>query len=461
LEELIAYTMNDESTETWSLIRSAADAKNHDACPHPHGHALIGNKIQLPSAGPSFMVMIFSDSPIPLLSITLSISQPSLPNDPRIQAHWKRQLVGRVLAHSTNLTTNVVDYKDITFSIKSLSAPKTTRPSLFYMILPSTRITLQPTPTPTTTITMESSLPRPQPTTSSPVANLLMDTIYCVHKGVSVPRTFLLSGPPGVGKTYSIRLALENSSSTIQLISLRGSELLQQSNAAQALEFQFQKAAAAKPTEVVLIFLDECDALVSVDSIAAMLASLLDQTTSHWNRVLVVGATNRIDSIPDFLRRAGRFDREIPIAPPNALERAKILTTLLQQQQQDESAPSFETADIFRIAELCVGYVPADLTALARQAALLAMQQGGTTTADCLEQAMSDVGASALRDASLSAPPKITWKDIAGDPGGAKVRELLFVTLCPVWLFLLLTCVFSFSFLSVAIRTTDGLASSH
>jgi hypothetical protein len=44
---------------------------------------------------------------------------------------------------------------------------------------------------------------------------------------------------------------------------------------------------------------------------------------------------------------------------------------------------------------------------------------------------MSDVGASALRDASLSAPPKITWNDIAGDPGGAKVG---YATLHGVWM---------------------------
>ena len=85
-----------------------------------------------------------------------------------------------------------------------------------------------------------------------------------------------------------------------------------------------------------------------------------------------------------------------------------------------------------RIAELCVGYVPADLAALFRRAKYLAMQKESNKenkllqdaiALDYLEVAMNDVGASALRDASLSAPPKTTWDDIAGDPGSSKVRR--------------------------------------
>jgi SpoVK/Ycf46/Vps4 family AAA+-type ATPase len=86
------------------------------------------------------------------------------------------------------------------------------------------------------------------------------------------------------------------------------------------------------------------------------------------------------------------------------------------------------------IAQECVGYVPADLAALIRKAELLhsrdtiegskvlnsEQNQQQSTFLGYVRQAMSLVGASALRDAAIKTPPKITWDDIAGDPGGAK-----------------------------------------
>ena len=88
-----------------------------------------------------------------------------------------------------------------------------------------------------------------------------------------------------------------------------------------------------------------------------------------------------------------------------------------------------------RVAEACVGYLAADLSALVRRAAILSIekqfhdQESSTPlslrdrpviTPKDLFSAMDDVGASCLRDASLSAPPKTNWDDIAGDAGGAK-----------------------------------------
>mmetsp|Transcript_18354 Transcript_18354/g.51147 ORF Transcript_18354/g.51147 Transcript_18354/m.51147 type:complete len:511 (+) Transcript_18354:944-2476(+) len=194
-----------------------------------------------------------------------------------------------------------------------------------------------------------------------------------------------------------------------------------------------------------------------------MLAALLDRVSGRsaggsgnaeercWKRIVVVGATNRIDSIPSYLRRAGRFDHEIPMAPPQAGERARLLASLLgkvqqsssgepeqereQGQDEQDSFPidpernsSLPSPDELReFAELCVGYVAADLSALVRKAWLLRLQDkapGDSCSISIsiahLEAARGVVGASALRDASLAAPPKITWDDIAGDPGGAK-----------------------------------------
>jgi len=429
------------------------------------------------------------------------------------QAFWKRQLVGKVIAFADQWTSRIrlvgdIDEetdgpKDIVYAVvesctpstetvrspmrSPMSSPmrspmrsKTVRdrkgppplPENFFMILPSTYLTIRPAPS------RESLQPAVdfdggknpaskiihQPTAVVP---LLMETISCIRSrsigNSDVPRTFLLSGPPGVGKSFSVSW-VANTCPDIVVHSIRGSELLhvkssRRNSPAQALDLEFKKMVERiflkeqknKDASAVvgLFFLDECDALVSISSVAAMLATLLDRVSStttmsfsqddlehYWKRIIVVGATNRIDSIPSYLRRAGRFDCELPMSPPSVEERAKLLHSLLRDLQSPDSSKGttrdLETDcklphidEIQELAELCVGYVAADLSALVRKAWLLSLRENNgdgdkTVTISHLQTARDFVGASALRDAALALPPKITWDDIAGDPGGAK-----------------------------------------
>ena len=86
-------------------------------------------------------------------------------------------------------------------------------------------------------------------------------------------------------------------------------------------------------------------------------------------QVAVVGATNRPNDLDPALRRAGRFDRELSLAPPSSRERQKILGTFLAKMGERAGE-----VDVKALADRCVGYVGADLEALCRRAALGALR---------------------------------------------------------------------------------------
>ena len=259
-------------------------------------------------------------------------------------------------------------------------------------------------------------------------------------RGLDIPRVFLLSGSPGVGKTYGVRKTIEVSKQfgPTKLISIRGSELLangSESDAAFELTKIFKSAisfASQCDICVSLLFMDECDALFSSNIVSATLASLLDEMSSKfaidaaWKRLVVVAATNRIDAVPDMLRRPGRFDRELCIPPPDATQRLFILKNILRDfeismDNQKDNTTNLDDADLMEISEMCVGFVPSDLAALVRKVFVSIIHDGtANLSKNSFIVAMKDVGASALRDSVISAPPTTRWSDIAGDAGGAK-----------------------------------------
>ncbi|NXI93705.1 NVL protein, partial [Psophia crepitans] len=192
------------------------------------------------------------------------------------------------------------------------------------------------------------------------------------HLGVVPPRGFLLHGPPGCGKTLlaqAIAGELE-----LPMLKVAATEIVSgvSGESEQKLRELFEQAVSSAPC---VLFIDEIDAITPKREVAskdmerrivAQFLTCMDDlnNVAATTQVLVIGATNRPDSLDPALRRAGRFDREICLGIPDEAAREKILRTLCRKLKLPES---FE----FRhLARLTPGYVGADLMALCREAAM-------------------------------------------------------------------------------------------
>ncbi len=148
--------------------------------------------------------------------------------------------------------------------------------------------------------------------------------------GIEPPKGVLLYGPPGTGKTLLAKAVANESDANF--ISLVGSEVMSKwvGEAEKKLREIFEKAEKNAPS---IIFIDEIDSIapkreevtgeVERRVVAQLLASM-DGLKSR-GKVIVIGATNRQNSLDPALRRPGRFDREIEIGVPDKAGREKIL----------------------------------------------------------------------------------------------------------------------------------------
>merc|ERR1719189_3430705 len=142
--------------------------------------------------------------------------------------------------------------------------------------------------------------------------------------GVTPPRGFLLHGPPGCGKTllaHAIAGELQ-----LPFIKISAPEVVSgvSGDSEQKLRELFEQAAEAAPC---VLFIDEIDCITAKRETAAkemerrivaqLLTCLDDLGARPECRVVVIGATNRADTIDPALRRAGRFDREIALGIPD------------------------------------------------------------------------------------------------------------------------------------------------
>ena len=195
-----------------------------------------------------------------------------------------------------------------------------------------------------------------------------------VRLGIEPHSGILLYGPPGCGKTLLAKVLASESDARMYLIN--GPEIMNKyyGETEAKLRDIFKEAKEKSPS---IIFIDEIDAIApkreeaygDVEKrVVAQLLALMDGLTDRGN-VVVLGATNRPDSVDPALRRPGRFDREMEISVPNADGRLEVM------QIHTRGMPIAEDVNLKNLASELHGYTGADMKSLCREAAIRSIRR--------------------------------------------------------------------------------------
>lgn len=207
---------------------------------------------------------------------------------------------------------------------------------------------------------------------------VLHPEIY-ISTGIQPPRGVLLHGPPGCGKT-TIANALAGDLG-VSFINISAPSVVSgmSGESEKKVRELFEEARGLAPC---IVFIDEIDAITPKRDggaqremerrIVAQLLTCMDELTlekTGGKPVIVIGATNRPDSLDAALRRAGRFDREISINVPSEPARLNIL------QHMTENLKVSGELGLSELAKLTPGFVGADLKALVTSAGVAAIKR--------------------------------------------------------------------------------------
>lgn len=248
--------------------------------------------------------------------------------------------------------------------------------------------------------------------------------------GVEAPKGVLLHGPPGTGKTLLAKAVANETNANFYTIG--GPEIMSKyhGESEERLRNVFQQAEKNAPS---IIFIDEIDSIAPKRDevsgeverrIVAQLLSLMDGMSSR-GKVVVIGATNRINAIDPALRRPGRFDREIELGVPDRNGRLEIL------QIHSRGMPLAKDVNLQKLADISHGFVGADLQSLSKEAAMRALRRilpeidlaSESIPADTLKKiivtmqdftdVIKEMEPSAMREVFVEVPD-VKWEDIGG-----------------------------------------------
>lgn len=212
--------------------------------------------------------------------------------------------------------------------------------------------------------------------------------------GIHFPGAILLHGPPGCGKTFAIERLVEYldwPSFSVDSGSI-GSPYIHETG--RKIAETFEQASKSSPSVVII---DEIDAFLAardsnasgqhrVEEVAEFLRAI---PKAAENKVLVIGMTNRLDSLDPAVVRRGRFDHIIEVGMPTEQEVLSLLVAKF------ETIPKEADLDLRTVAKTLIGRPLSDLGFIVREACRLAAKAG-----------LSQVGDQHLQNAIASSPAR-------------------------------------------------------
>jgi transitional endoplasmic reticulum ATPase len=220
--------------------------------------------------------------------------------------------------------------------------------------------------------------------------------------GIKPPKGILLYGPPGCGKTLLAKAVATESAANF--ITIKGPEVFSKwvGESEKAIREVFRKARMAAPA---VVFFDEIDSLVPRrglgfsdsgvgERVISQLLTEMDGVVSLED-VVIVAATNRPDMVDPAVLRPGRFDRLIYVPEPDEKSKLQIFKIYTKNM------PLGKDVDLMQIAASAKNFSGADIDALCREAAMVALRKdvnANQVTSSDFDEARKRVGPSVTPD---------------------------------------------------------------
>ncbi|UXI22947.1 hypothetical protein NH340_JMT08890 [Sarcoptes scabiei] len=243
------------------------------------------------------------------------------------------------------------------------------------------------------------------------------------NRSKHIPKTVLLTGPTGTGKTFAMQNLLKNIEGRMNMIVIPSALLLSKSFEFDKLYRLFENLLKLQPS---LLFMDNLeDVSNEKNQLEKRLISLLKYFFDDLPRnqhIIVIGATNRPEQLEMTLRRPGRFDVEIDFPIPSVEDRKLLFHEIIKHFDH-----SLDENQIDELARSAHGYTCADIQSLLR--AYLLEQSHRTNCIDNYEliaRQLHRTRPSAMREIVLESP-NVHWKEIGGMREIKKLLEMSIV----------------------------------